>query len=498
MKGLPEDSNDWPNDPFELLSLQRSDDARTAKRAYYKLIRKYKPDRFPAEFQKIRAAYESVESWLSWQEQMPAEADALSNALDQADQTVSSSITFETDQDGDEQSEEMVSPKAHSSTLLETDPLEMFFATLSAKGLKEAVPHLQNLDPSKGSGQVAKASLIKYFLARFLPNSMGDSHSKPANDEVDLGYSKGDLKRIAWLLKALTSPDTSSTAMTQLRFEFDRNYRLANCESVNRFLSKAIGFDSLVQFYHLRWEAIGHYQPWTVIQDVKSNQHRSLEFGRGRAGWLSLLTESLNYTVWQRDSGSVDHTETSWQEIAENDQTWTADSVELLMLAAEEWKEIFGAPNNWMAVIPWARNSLPETSRTMWTPVAQEIAAAPIESLQTLEFLFSKYSLAMCVFEEGLQRLARLESDFEGTDELPWEETRELVACYFMELRTTDYVSNRLSMMEFCILNNMPLQTFAAAANSFIDADAAESWYDLVQRDGSLKCVVNACLITNC
>ena len=32
---------------------------------------------------------------------------------------------------------------------------------------------------------------------------MGSSQAEPANDEVDLGYSKGDLKRIAWLLKAL-------------------------------------------------------------------------------------------------------------------------------------------------------------------------------------------------------------------------------------------------------------------------------------------------------
>ena len=66
MKELPEEFHLWPDDPFDLLNLKRSDDARTAKRAYFKLIRKYKPDRFPAEFQKIREAYESVESWLQW------------------------------------------------------------------------------------------------------------------------------------------------------------------------------------------------------------------------------------------------------------------------------------------------------------------------------------------------------------------------------------------------------------------------------------------------
>ena len=66
MTGLPEDPSRWPNDPFELLNLERSVDARTAKRAYFKLIRRFKPDRFPVEFQKIREAYESVQGWLSW------------------------------------------------------------------------------------------------------------------------------------------------------------------------------------------------------------------------------------------------------------------------------------------------------------------------------------------------------------------------------------------------------------------------------------------------
>ena len=498
MKDLPEDLNDWPNDPFELLNLQRSADARTAKRAYFKLVRKYKPDRFPAEFQQIHAAYESVQSWLSWQDQQADDSDTFSMVLGQADSMVgpaaSSSSNFETDNVDDELPAETTGSIDVSSTLLKTDPIEMFFSTLSSKSLKEAVSHLKNLDPSTGPGQAAKASLIKYFVARFHPSSMGDSQAEPVNNEVDLGYSKGDLKRIAWLLKALNSRDTSSTAMAQLRFEFDQNYRLANCKSVTDFLLKDIDFESLVQFYHLRWEAIGHHQPWTVVHDIKSNQHRWLQFGRGQEDWLNLLTESMNYTVWQRDPGCVDHTQSSWQEIAENDQTWTADSVELLMLAAEEWKDKSGQAHSWMNVVPWARNTLVETSRKLWLPVTQEISAAPFKALETLDYLFALYSLTMSVFEEGLQNL----SDVDAVDELPWEEARELVAGYFMEFRTNDYAKNRLPMMEFCILNQMSPQTFAAAANSFADHDGGDSWFDIVQRDGPLMCVVSACHIMNC
>ena len=493
MMNLPEDFNDWPDDPFELLNLQRSDDARTAKRAYFKLVRKYKPDRFPAEFQKIHAAYEAVESWLSWQNPPADDVETNSSVIDQE---TSSSSKLEPDEDvddGDRSAEPQI-PNNLSSPLLKADPVEMFLSTLTSNGLKDAVPCLQDANSSNGSGQVAKASLIKYFLARFLPNSMGSSQAEPADGEVDLGYSKGDSKRITWLLKALTSRDTSSSAMAQLRFEFDQNYRLANCKSVNDFLIKATNFETLIQFYHLRWEAIGHYQPLTVVHDVKSNQHRSLESGRGREDWLSLLTESMNYTVWHHDASCVEHTQTSWQEIAENDQTWTADSVELLLLAAEQWKNLSGEAHHWLSVVPWARNTLTETSRRMWLPVTQEISDSPLEALGTLDYLFALYSLTMSVFEEGLQNL----SEVQTVDELPWEETRELVACYFKEFRTNDYSKNRLPMMEFCILNQISPQTFAAAANSFIEHQDAETWFDLVRRDGPLKCVVNACHIMNC
>ena len=175
MKDLPEDSSRWPSDPFELLDLQRSADARTAKRAYFKLVRKYKPDRFPVEFQKIHSAYESVQSWLSWQDQQADDSDTFASTLNPAELTSLLSSKLETDdgEDEEDRSAETRRPTDHSSTLLKTDPVEMFFSTLSSKSLKEAIPHLRNLDPSNGSGQVAKASLIKYFLARFLPDFNG-------------------------------------------------------------------------------------------------------------------------------------------------------------------------------------------------------------------------------------------------------------------------------------------------------------------------------------
>ena len=51
-------------DPFELLDVSPSCDERTLKQAYVRLLRTYRPERAPAEFQRIRSAYESALSQL--------------------------------------------------------------------------------------------------------------------------------------------------------------------------------------------------------------------------------------------------------------------------------------------------------------------------------------------------------------------------------------------------------------------------------------------------
>lgn len=48
------------NDPYVILNVKYYDSKKDIKRAYVKLIKKYKPEKFPKEFQKIRRAYEEI------------------------------------------------------------------------------------------------------------------------------------------------------------------------------------------------------------------------------------------------------------------------------------------------------------------------------------------------------------------------------------------------------------------------------------------------------
>lgn len=64
---LPDDPRDWPQDPFELLGIAHTVDEKAIRRAYSQLIRRYKPEQSPAEFQKIRQAYDEARQRIQWQ-----------------------------------------------------------------------------------------------------------------------------------------------------------------------------------------------------------------------------------------------------------------------------------------------------------------------------------------------------------------------------------------------------------------------------------------------
>ena len=60
LAALPDDPARWPADPHELLGVPRDVNPRDLRRAYTKLIRAYKPEQFPEQFRRIRAAYEAA------------------------------------------------------------------------------------------------------------------------------------------------------------------------------------------------------------------------------------------------------------------------------------------------------------------------------------------------------------------------------------------------------------------------------------------------------
>jgi curved DNA-binding protein CbpA len=49
-----------PRDPYVVLGVDRTSDEAAIKRAYFRLVREYPPEREPEKFQELRAAYDQV------------------------------------------------------------------------------------------------------------------------------------------------------------------------------------------------------------------------------------------------------------------------------------------------------------------------------------------------------------------------------------------------------------------------------------------------------
>lgn len=65
---LSDDSNVWPSDPSVLFGLGTDASRRDLKRAYTRLIRRFKPEHFPEQFRRLREAFETLDHQLEWRE----------------------------------------------------------------------------------------------------------------------------------------------------------------------------------------------------------------------------------------------------------------------------------------------------------------------------------------------------------------------------------------------------------------------------------------------
>jgi DnaJ-class molecular chaperone len=48
--------------PFEILEISENSDDKSIKKAYLQMVKRYPPELFPADFQRIRASYECIKT----------------------------------------------------------------------------------------------------------------------------------------------------------------------------------------------------------------------------------------------------------------------------------------------------------------------------------------------------------------------------------------------------------------------------------------------------
>ncbi len=139
------ESPDWnllPENPLKFFQLQQDCDQRALKRAYGKLIRQFKPEKFPEEFKKIRTAYEQLQEEIEYRN-WEKEQDVTSKLEKEADKTSTDEENHSADNDETiiirrpEPAPMNVSVEASWNERVEKEKPEKLYAELETKTPKQ-------------------------------------------------------------------------------------------------------------------------------------------------------------------------------------------------------------------------------------------------------------------------------------------------------------------------------------------------------------------------
>src|SRR5262245_61135952 len=89
---LPENLDEWPSDDVAILGVGPQADERTIKLAYAARIKRFKPERFPQHFRRLRDAYERLTRIARWRSHAVVDVEREEAEADDAEDSVAAPI----------------------------------------------------------------------------------------------------------------------------------------------------------------------------------------------------------------------------------------------------------------------------------------------------------------------------------------------------------------------------------------------------------------------
>lgn len=292
---LPDDLADWPTDPFELLGINRRTSKVELRKAYVRLIRAYKPEFHPQEFQRIRQAYDSATSYLSWQWiDYQTESDHAAEESGDADSPASSSEYQSIFHRGAEDAQPDAGanpsaddPLAGKRPAQRRDPfhdslpqaLEQAWRDALAGQARDAYARLVALAEEQGARE--EICLRLYWLLTLSP-------------ELDQAES------VSWLEAGLKQNGHATRMRELYRRHLEHDPAAALTEGMTGVLAAAPNGQELAQLLAWRWEAASLLRRHDLMfRDLQ--QYRSQVLRDDEGSWLHLVINALDRLCWDDD-----------------------------------------------------------------------------------------------------------------------------------------------------------------------------------------------------
>lgn len=454
---LPENRDDWPTDPFELLNVPRDIDARGARRAYTKLARRFKPEHSPLEFQLIRAAYDTVLSSVGDGSGSPAFGNVTSGV------TIAPSI-FEAPQ--------LAEPAPVS------DDLEEHWRGICGVGEAGAAESYETLCKLAADRmQHNPAVYIRLHWALVL------------NPELDAAR-----KPIDWLVTGLIVAGANQQLVV-LYVDWLQNSRIdvRHEQSAELLAADSIDGGSLAHMLAARWECLAELREWGQLFNEVIISRERVAIDRPDAH-MKLVLRALELGTWARDERGLLFYKQCVREVQRFEEVHLRMEKQLgqaelygeLRIHVENLRSV---PDEVLTVI---RRSVTERFEQLHGDVANMLAVwmgRPAWSLTAIDELLRQSPLAVYV-------LYRAVEDYFGTT---LSEVREPIAAEAIEqfMVANEFskpAAFRVALLEFCKFECIRFDEFLAARTGSKTVPRDSQTLRLFQHldhDLSLFCLVN-------
>ena len=399
---LPDDLNQWPADPYELLGIGPAAGMRELRRAYAALIRRFKPEHHPQQFRRIRDAYETLEWQVRWRERggavEPTEFDdSTAETLPEEARSGESEVQFQ--REVAPRPPDAGEPEVTEGPRAETD-IELVWSLAIKEGGDWQVIYRLLVQAAERASHDEVLFCRLYWLLTVAP------HVDIARQPVD------------WLAAGLAR-NTSTPRLMSLYFqELNRRPQEALLERSRALLTQARPTWQLAELARHRWRALRVLDRLAEIAvDLRL---LSGSFLSAREQWVRLLMNAVEVLVWSNGEEVAQQLGDCLREIEQTtdvqlELSGELDRHELLLMIAADYRQcnnVFHSdfPKGLLQLIPelWLNS---DAARLILVEILAEWVDHPEIALDGLESLNQECHVTLTYITDLLTSLVPRDDD---------------------------------------------------------------------------------------
>lgn len=492
---LPDDPSRWPGDPYALLGVSRQDDEREVRREYTRLIRRFRPDHHPEQFQKIREAFEFIQR----QQQAIKNYYSAIEIVEDPPPLDEEEASSEHDSDGDDSNDEdsdfrLVKPRP---AVKKSEPAAADYVDRSDR--EPAPPSLAEIwDLAIDGDEPAAYALLLARRSQVSGDERGQLYARLywlllVNRGLDPALTPAD-----WLVEGLRLARLSGPLLELYRRELSASPDEAVSSRCGALVDGKPHVRGLVQLLTWRWRSCARiHRHELIVQDLDRVRTR-LVF-EDEASWCRLLILACELLAFCRLAALRARRTQFVAELKElthlhQDFSDEFDRLDLLEESAQGWGNLLEAktiPDQWKEMIPLSWTCDWDDLRGPLLSLLSAIASNPPAALQSLDLIANHQPAAATQLGQLIHRYWRETLDGAEPPERDWDAAVEAASVFLQARQMFDYVQMRGEMLLFCLHETISPLTFAAAADH--TELRTGSFQDRVRSDGPVQNIYVAC-----